>query len=128
MNRMNEQKKINMNSWNILLIFCLLIGIVGGMSNLNVMIQNDNKMPVKDCGEFNISYSSLGYVSFCKNSEVNYPLYSDIIKIKGYNWTGYFSIGDFYIGFAIISSFVIVSYLIYSSIYLYYKKRRDYGF
>ena len=125
---MDDKQIINLNSWNITIIFCILLGVIGCISNINVQVKNDNKMPVKDCGEFNIYYSSIGYVTFCEDYQVNDSFYSDRFKINIKDRVSYYSLGDFLIYFSLCSTISIYLFLLISFLYSKYNRKKQYGF
>lgn len=72
------------------------------------MVNNDSKMPVLNY--FEGSYMPENYISFHNFNEVNYPLLSDIFKIKD---IFIFSVGDF----IMLLGFIYLISLLFGIIY-----------
>ncbi len=114
------QKKI-ISVLVLIVLFCGLF-LIGVIFNTWVQKANGGKMPFKlsIIYEGVYSYSDDTHFSYTDNSEVKYPILTDIIKTP----FGIASLGDFFMVFFGLFIFLMGIYLVFLSVEL---KRLEYG-
>lgn len=89
----------------VLVLFCMIVLLIGSMTNFAVMLRNNGKMPIYLSYEF-IDETYFSFQDF-SSEEVNYPYLADIIWLNNY----VMSVGDIiiYLSFLFLT-IVLINY------------------
>jgi hypothetical protein len=90
-----------------LIVLSLSLIVAGGIMNVQTILNNGCKMPVKTDNGIGIYKDSIHF-SFINDAEINNSMFSDRIRIKNY----IYSIGDFTIYFWAVIFLVSATYSI----------------
>ena len=111
------------------ILFVLLFAVItlaGGLTNMSVMVQNGNKMPVHVTPEFESMYfedlNDATHFSYTEEDEVQLHFFTDH-NFLYVEWA-YFSFGDYGIFIGLFGMMIVLIPHLILNLYIYIKKKK----